>query len=103
MISTFLNLFIYIISFLFISEVELKNQPNIIFYISDDQDQIDYNVYGNNLVPSEAVNKLANEGMRFQNAYTTQAICAPSRSQIFTGLYPIKNGCYANHLPVKKI
>ena len=102
MISTFLNPYIYIISFLFISEVELKNQPNIIFYISDDQDQIDYNVYGNNLVPSEAVNRLANEGMKFQNAYTTQAICAPSRSQIFTGLYPIKNGCYANHLPVKK-
>ena len=33
--------------------------------------------------------------------YTSQAICAPSRSQIFTGMFPVKNGCMANHLPVK--
>ena len=39
--------------------------------------------------------------MVFTNAYTSQAICSPSRSQLFTGLNPIKNGSYANHLPVK--
>ena len=97
-----INFLIYLLSILTISQSHVTEPPNIIFYLSDDQDQIDYNVYGNDLVPSDAVNRLANEGMKFENAFTTQAICAPSRSQIFTGLYPIKNGCYANHLPVKK-
>ncbi len=76
-------------------------RPNIIFYLADDQDQIDYGVYGNNLVKTPAVDKLAKEGMLFSNAYTTQAICAPTRSMLYTGLYPMKNGCMANHLPVK--
>ena len=79
-----------------------KTKPNIIFYLADDQDQIDYGVYGNNLIKTSAVDKLAKEGMLFTNAYTTQAICAPTRSMLYTGLYPMKNGCMANHLPVKK-
>ncbi|MEC7877089.1 MAG: sulfatase-like hydrolase/transferase, partial [Bacteroidota bacterium] len=101
MINLFLKSFLFIFSFFIINETYIKNPPNIIFYLSDDKDQIDHNVYGNNLVPSNPINRLAAQGMTFENAYTTQAICAPSRSQIYTGLYPIKNGCYANHLPVK--
>ena len=42
------------------------DRPNIIFYLADDQDQIDYGVYGNNLVKTPAVDKLAKEGMLFQ-------------------------------------
>ena len=94
-----LSLIILINSFSFSKKTELK--PNIIFYLADDQDQIDYGIYGNNLVKTPAVDKLAKEGIKFNNAYTTQAICAPSRSQIFTGLYPLKNGCMANHISVK--
>ena len=78
-----------------------KVKPNIIFYLADDQDQLDYGVYGNNLIKTSEVDKLAREGMLFTNAYTTQAICAPTRSMLYTGLYPMKNGCMANHLPVK--
>ena len=66
--------------------------PNFIFYLADDQDQLDYGVYGNPKVHTPAVDALANEGMRFTNFYTSQAICAPSRSQIFTGMFPFKNG-----------
>jgi uncharacterized sulfatase len=43
------------------------------------------------------------KALRFSNAYTTQAVCAPSRSQLFTGTFPMKNGCYANHLPVRNV
>ena len=99
MIIKILSLIILINSFSFSKKTELK--PNIIFYLADDQDQIDYGIYGNNLVKTPAVDKLAKEGIKFNNAYTTQAICAPSRSQIFTGLYPLKNGCMANHISVK--
>ncbi|MEC8133417.1 MAG: sulfatase-like hydrolase/transferase, partial [Bacteroidota bacterium] len=75
--------------------------PNFIFYLADDQDLLDYGIYGNPKVYTPAVDALAKEGMRFNNFYTNQAICAPSRSQIFTGMHPLKNGCMANHLPVK--
>ena len=93
----------YIILILFISckqDFE-KTKPNFIFYISDDQDYLDYKIYGNDLIESSAVTRLAEEGITFNNAYTSQAICSPSRSQLFTGLNPLKNGSYANHLPVK--
>ena len=62
---------------------------------------MDYGTYGNPKVYTPAVDELSKEGIRFNNFYTSQAICAPSRSQIFTGMFPVKNGCMANHLPVK--
>ena len=75
--------------------------PNIVFYLSDDQDLLDYGVYGNPNVQTSNADLLASQGMKFSNFYTGQAICAPSRSQIFTGMYPLKNGCMANHIGVK--
>ncbi len=75
--------------------------PNIIFYLADDQDVYDYGCYGNDKVNTPAVDRLAKEGMLFENVFTGQAICAPSRSQLLTGKYPLKNGCFANHTGVK--
>lgn len=80
---------------------ELKQKPNFIFYLADDQDQLDYGAYGNPKVSTFHVDKLAAQGMKFTNFYAAQAICAPARSQIFTGMYPVKNGCMANHIGVK--
>jgi uncharacterized sulfatase len=83
-------------------QLQKKSQKtNFIFYLADDQDQLDYGCYGNSKVKTFNVDKLAEEGMLFTNFYTAQAICAPSRSQIFTGMYPVKNGCMANHIGVK--
>lgn len=82
-------------------KIHLTEKPNFIFYLADDQDQLDYGCYGNPKVKTPHVDKLAKEGVRFNNFYANQAICAPARSQIFTGMYPVKNGCMANHLPVK--
>lgn len=81
---------------------ETTERPNFVFYLADDQDQFDYKTYGNTKAPTPSVDDLAAEGIKFTNAYTAQAICAPSRSQIFTGKYPVKNGCMANHIAVKK-
>ena len=84
-------------------ENKASSPPNIFIYISDDQNQWDYGAYGNPEVSTSGADRLAREGIKFNNAYTSQAICSPSRSQLFTGLYPIKNGCMANHLPVKNV
>ena len=80
-----------------------NSKPNIFIYISDDQNSWDYEIFGNKQVKTNNFDRLVNEGLRFSNAYTAQAVCAPSRSQLFTGLFPMKNGCYANHLPVRNV
>ena len=80
-----------------------QSTPNIFIYIADDQNSWDYEIFGNNQVKTNNFDRLVHEGLRFSNAYTTQAVCAPSRSQLFTGLFPMKNGCYANHLPVRNV
>ena len=77
-------------------------KPNIFIYIADDQNSWDYQTFGNKQVKTSNFDRLVKEGLSFSNAYTTQAICAPSRSQLFTGL-PMKNGCFANHLPVRNV
>ena len=82
-------------------KISVKDRPNFIFYLADDQDKLDYGTYGNPNVDTKAVDKLASEGIKFNNFYTGQAICAPTRSQIFTGKYPVKNGCFVNHIGVK--
>ena len=92
---------IVLFSFFWLQAQDSSTSPNFIFYLADDQDLLDYGIYGNPKVHTPAVDALAKEGMRFTNFYTAQAICAPSRSQIFTGMHPLKNGCMANHLPVK--
>ncbi len=77
-------------------------RPNIIFYLADDQDVYDYGCYGNRKIHTPGVDRLAREGVMFQNAFTGQAICAPSRSQLYTGNYPLKNGCFLNHVKTKQ-
>ena len=105
---TFVSLTIVFFSGFSVSDILIFNEndnntelPNFIFYLSDDQDQLDYGSYGNPKISTLNADKLAREGIRFTNFYTAQAICSPSRSQIFTGMYPVKNGCMANHIGVK--
>ena len=65
-----------------------KQRPNFIFYLSDDQDRHDYEIYGNDLLTNEtsAVTELAREGVIFENFYTPVSTCAPSRHVLYTGI-----------------
>src|SRR5690606_9503165 len=67
------------------------SRPNIILIVSEDNSQ-DLGCYGNDIVHTPNLDRLAENGMRFTNAYTTYSVCSPSRSSIFTGLYPHQNG-----------
>lgn len=97
---------IYKISIIFTFTIGLvsialgQKQPNIIMFISDDLSQEDVGCYGNKDVNTPFMNKLALEGMRFTNAYAASPMCTPSRSVIFTGLYPFRNGTQMNHFTV---
>ncbi|WP_262247373.1 sulfatase family protein [Parapedobacter soli] len=74
-----------------------QQKPNIVIFLSDDHGQEDAGCYGNEVVPTPVIDQLAREGMVFTRAYTPVSVCAPSRSALFTGLYPHRNGCDRNH------
>lgn len=68
-----------------------KPKPNILLIVSEDNSS-DLGCYGNKLVYTPNLDRLSENGVKFLNAYTTYAVCSPSRSSIFTGLYPHQNG-----------
>lgn len=76
--------------------------PNIILFLSDDHSLFDTGCYGNDLAPTPHIDQLASEGMRYDRAFTSTAMCAPARSMLYTGLYPHRNGCHMNHGATKE-
>lgn len=63
------------------------SQPNILFIAVDDL-RPELNCYGAGHIISPNIDRLAAEGVLFQEAYTQQAVCAPSRNTLMTGLRP---------------
>ncbi len=77
------------------------SQPNIVFILSDDHGLEDAGAYGNTTIETPNIDRLATEGVRFTRMYTTSAMCTPSRSAMYTGLYPHRNGAHQNHSTIK--
>ena len=78
-----------------------QSKPNLVIFITDDQSQQDVGVYGNADVHTPNMDLLASEGMRFNKAYAASSMCSPSRSVMFTGLYPYRNGSQMNHFTTR--
>ena len=106
MLSRILFLFFCPLFFLLFADASNNNlkgsRPNIIFFLADDQTRVDHSIYGNEKVPTPVTESFSKEAMIFDEAFTGQGICAPSRSMLYTGLYPIRNGCFVNHTGIRK-
>jgi choline-sulfatase len=61
-------------------------RPNIVFFFTDDQTTSTLGCYGNPIVQTPQIDALAARGMRFENAFVSQAICWVSRTSILSGL-----------------
>ncbi len=68
-------------------------RPNVLFITADDLG-LQLSCYGNTVITTPHLDRLAQRGTRFEIAYVAQASCSPSRSAMFTGLYPHANGQY---------
>ena len=68
-------------------------RPNIIFIMSDDHAAQAMGCYASKINKTPNLDRIANEGMRFNNCFCTNSICTPSRATILTGKYSHKNGC----------
>ena len=84
-----------------VSTVHKEAQPNIVIILADDMNWNDIGVYGNPDVQTPNIDKLAKQGMRFNNAFSGTAMCSPARQQFLTGLYPVHSGAFSNHAGVK--
>lgn len=76
-------------------------QPNIVLIMADDMAWHDCGAYGSKEVLTPNIDRLASEGVCFDRMFTSTAMCAPTRQQLFTGLWPMRNGAYKNHSEVK--
>jgi N-sulfoglucosamine sulfohydrolase len=71
---------------------------NILLLITDNQNWFDLGCYGNKIVQTPHMDRLAAEGVRFRQAFATVASCSASRAVIYTGVLTHRNGQYA-HTP----
>lgn len=62
-------------------------KPNILFILADDLGYGDVGCYGQKVIPTPNVDRLAAEGMRFTQAYAGDTVCAPSRCCLMTGMH----------------
>lgn len=95
---------IFIIVGLFIScanEQAEKKKPNILFILIDDLGKEWLSCYGAEDVVTPNIDKLASEGMVFENAYSMPQ-CTPTRITLLTGQYPWRNG-WVNHYDVPRL
>jgi len=80
-------------------KMEPTVRPNIIYIMADDLTTQAISAYGGiykDIAPTPNIDKIAKEGMLFQDVLVTNAICGPSRAAILTGNYSNLNGYYKN-------
>ena len=66
---------------------EKVRKPNIIYILADDLGRADIGCFGQEKIETPNIDRLAQEGMCFTNHYSGQAVSAPSRCSLFTGLH----------------
>ncbi|WP_139957431.1 sulfatase family protein [Flavicella sediminum] len=76
-----------------------KKKPNILFCIADDASMKSFGAYGDTFINTPAIDKLAKEGLTFNNAYNCNPKCAPARACIVTGMYSWQLEEATNHYP----
>jgi arylsulfatase A-like enzyme len=67
-------------------------RPNILFIMSDDHAAQAISCYGGRINNTPNIDRIAREGLRFDNCFCTNSICTPSRAVILTGKYSHNNG-----------
>ncbi len=80
---------------------QVPSKPNLVLIIADDCSYYDLGCYGavNNRTPN--IDALARQGIKFDNAYNSVSMSTPTHHCLYTGMYPMHHGGYANHSRVR--
>lgn len=95
------SIIIVLAGILFTSCLKEEN-PNIIYIYTDQQSETMMSCTGNGYLKTPAMDYIANNGIRFTRAYTTNPVCAPARVSMMTGRFPGYDLVYGGkeHLPL---
>ncbi|MFK7767087.1 MAG: sulfatase [Mariniblastus sp.] len=80
-----------------VTKEDRAERPNILYIMSDDHTSQAVGAYGSRLAklnPTPTIDRLAKEGILFENAFCTNSICSPSRACVLTGQYNHTNGVF---------
>ena len=84
----FLSVFLILVLSTNILLAESKSQPNVVLFFVDDMGWKDTGVTGSDLYQTPNIDRLADEGVLFTDAYAASNICSPSRAALMTGMAP---------------
>lgn len=96
MFSFRIKLIIYLFLVLLVVDASAQERPNFIFILTDDQSYGMMGCTGNELVQTPNLDQLAKDGILFDNAHVTSAICTPSRMSILLSQFERKHGVNFN-------
>ncbi|MDR2146526.1 MAG: sulfatase [Tannerella sp.] len=78
-----------------------QTKPNIVLIIGDDCRYQDLACYGSKDAITPNIDKLADEGLKFNRFFQATAMSSPTRHCLLTGIYPVRSGAYPNHTFIK--
>jgi N-acetylglucosamine-6-sulfatase len=76
-----------------------QKDPNIIFILTDDHRWDAMSSMGHPFIKTPHLDRLADDGILFENAFVTTSLCSPSRASFLTGQYAHRHGVVTNHTP----
>ncbi|MBK1879901.1 sulfatase family protein [Pelagicoccus mobilis] len=74
-----------------------SQKPNIVFILADDMNRDSWGAYGSVDCKTPNIDRIASEGVRFERAYSSVAMCAPYRQELYSGRSPWRTGTLPNH------
>ena len=75
----------------------VSSKPNILFILTDDHRWDAMSSMGHPFIKTPNLDKIADEGILFGNAFVTTSLCSPSRASFLTGQYAHRHGVVTNH------
>lgn len=87
--------FYFLIPIFFLTScTQQTNSPNILIFLTDDLGYGDLGCYGNQIIQTPNIDKLASQGVRFTDFHAAGTVCSPSRASLLTGRHPYRLGFY---------
>ncbi|MGI0021423.1 MAG: sulfatase-like hydrolase/transferase, partial [Nitrososphaeraceae archaeon] len=75
-------------------DLSVKDNPNIVFILSDNQAASLIGTYGNKDIKTPNIDQLSKDGIKFTRGYATNGLCSPTRASILTALMPSQHGVH---------
>ena len=85
------------------SNTQVVRKPNVLIILTDDLGYGDISTYGNKVIHTPGIDKLAKQGVKCSDFYVPTPYCAPSRATLLTGRFPLRHKLTGNPTPDAEI